>query len=124
MRWKAVHRRRQLGVDRIVLYVGPVATAFCLRGERSQHALSATRMSTAMLGVPLIGLLASTWFLGESLEPVTGAGRSGDCGQHCVVSLGARRAVAPVSTRRQGHYAKPGAVAGTVAPSSPRIFSP
>jgi drug/metabolite transporter (DMT)-like permease len=52
----------------IVLYVGPVATAFCLRGERSQHALSATRMSTAMLGVPLIGLLASTWFLGESLS--------------------------------------------------------
>lgn len=83
----------------IVLYVGPVATAFCFCAVNaaSMH-LSATRMSTAMLGVPLIGLLASTWFLGESLSPSLVLGGLGIVGGIAVVSLGARRAAAPVGT--------------------------
>lgn len=77
----------------IVLYVGPVATAFCFCAVNaaSMH-LSATSMSTAILGVPLIGLLTSTWFLNEALSPSLVLGGLGIVGGIAVVSLGARRA--------------------------------
>lgn len=64
-----------LALWQIVLFVGPLATAFCFCAvNAASMSLSATRMSTAMLGVPLVGLLASTWFLGEALSPSLVAG--------------------------------------------------
>lgn len=76
----------------IVLYVGPIATAFCFCAVNaaSMH-LSATSMSTAMLGVPLIGLVASTAFLGEALSVSLMAGGLCIVGGILVVSLGQRR---------------------------------
>ena len=73
----------------IVLYVGPLATAFCFCAVNaaSMH-LSATRMSTAMLGVPLIGLVASTLFLGETLSLSLTLGGLCIVGGILVVSLG------------------------------------
>ncbi|MGE8362774.1 DMT family transporter [Pseudomonas sp.] len=52
----------------IALFVGPLATAFCFCAVNAASMwLSSTSMSTAMLGVPVVGLLMSSAFLGETL---------------------------------------------------------
>jgi drug/metabolite transporter (DMT)-like permease len=52
----------------VVLFVGPLATAFCFCAVNAASMwLSSTSMSTAMLGVPLVGLLMSAVWLGERL---------------------------------------------------------
>ncbi|MGC4011303.1 MAG: DMT family transporter [Pseudomonas sp.] len=52
----------------VVLFVGPLATAFCFCAVNAASMwLSSTSMSTAMLGVPLVGLLMSVIWLGERL---------------------------------------------------------
>lgn len=53
----------------IVLFVGPVATAFCFCAVNAASMwLPATSMSLAMLGVPLVGLMSSVFWLGETLS--------------------------------------------------------
>ncbi|WP_271411412.1 DMT family transporter [Pseudomonas sp. Q1-7] len=53
----------------IVLFVGPVATAFCFCAVNAASMwLPATSMSLAMLGVPLVGLISSVFWLGETLS--------------------------------------------------------
>ncbi len=55
----------------IMLFMGPLATAFCFCAvNAASQWLTSTRMSTAMLGVPVVGLLMSVLFMGE---PLTGA---------------------------------------------------
>ncbi|MDO6564545.1 DMT family transporter [Amphritea sp. 1_MG-2023] len=52
----------------ICLYLGPLATAFCFCAVNdASRVLAGATMSTAILGVPVIGLLFSTWFLNEPL---------------------------------------------------------
>ncbi|MCY1383448.1 EamA-like transporter family protein [compost metagenome] len=52
----------------VALFVGPLATAFCFCAVNAASMwLSSTSMSTAMLGVPLVGLLMSVAWLGERL---------------------------------------------------------
>lgn len=52
----------------VALFVGPLATAFCFCAVNAASMwLSSTSMSTAMLGVPVVGLLMSFVFLGEAL---------------------------------------------------------
>lgn len=51
-----------------ILYVGPLATAFCFCAVNAASMwLSSTNMATAMLGVPVVGLLSAVLFLGEQL---------------------------------------------------------
>lgn len=53
----------------IVLFVGPLATAFCFCAVNAASMwLPATSMSLAMLGVPLVGLISSVFWFGESLS--------------------------------------------------------
>ncbi|CAM4093977.1 hypothetical protein [Serratia sp. arafor3] len=53
----------------------PLATAFCFVAVNAASMwLSSTSMSTAMLGVPVIGLLMSVVFLGEQLTLTLGIG--------------------------------------------------
>ncbi|MGG2399413.1 DMT family transporter [Pseudomonas sp. SH1-B] len=53
----------------IVLFVGAVATAFCFCAVNAASMwLPATSMSLAMLGVPLVGLMSSVLWLGETLS--------------------------------------------------------
>jgi drug/metabolite transporter (DMT)-like permease len=57
------------------LFVGPVATAFCFVAVNAASSwLPATTMSTAMLGVPVTGVVLSILFLGESLSMALGVG--------------------------------------------------
>ncbi len=59
----------------ILLFMGPLATAFCFVAVNAASMwLSSTSMSTAMLGVPIIGLLMSVIFLGEQLTLTLGIG--------------------------------------------------
>ncbi|WNW09935.1 DMT family transporter [Pseudomonas sp. DTU_2021_1001937_2_SI_NGA_ILE_001] len=52
----------------IMLFMGPLATAFCFCAVNAASMwLSSTSMSTAMLGVPVVGLLMSVAFMGEQL---------------------------------------------------------
>jgi len=82
-----------------VLFVGPLATAFCFCAVNAvSMALSATRMSTAMLGVPLIGLLAATAFLGETLSVSLVAGGLCIVGGILIVSLNKARAPASATS--------------------------
>lgn len=54
----------------VALFVGPLATAFCFCAVNAASMwLSSTSMSTAMLGVPLVGLLMLVLWLGERLTP-------------------------------------------------------
>lgn len=53
----------------VALFVGPLATAFCFCAVNAASMwLSSTSMSSAMLGVPLVGLLMSVLWLGERLS--------------------------------------------------------
>jgi drug/metabolite transporter (DMT)-like permease len=53
----------------IILFVGPVATAFCFVAVNAASTwLPATTMSTAMLGVPVTGVVLSIVFLGEPMN--------------------------------------------------------
>lgn len=57
------------------LFVGPVATAFCFVAVNAASSwLPATTMSTAMLGVPVTGVVLSVLFLGENLTLALGIG--------------------------------------------------
>lgn len=57
------------------LFVGPLATAFCFVAVNAANGwLPATTLSTAMLGVPVTGLVLSVTLLGERLTPVLLAG--------------------------------------------------
>lgn len=59
----------------ILIFMGPFATAFCFVAVNAASMwLSSTSMSTAMLGVPVIGLLMSVAFLGEHLTLTLGIG--------------------------------------------------
>lgn len=50
----------------VCIYLGPLATAFCFCAVNGvSKYLSSTSISTAMLGVPVFGLLFSRLFLGE-----------------------------------------------------------
>ncbi|GAB7529461.1 DMT family transporter [Pseudomonas sp. 3A(2025)] len=52
----------------IMLFMGPLATAFCFCAVNAASMwLTSTSMSTAMLGVPVVGLLMSVVFMGEQL---------------------------------------------------------
>ena len=52
----------------VLLYVGVLATAFCFCAVNTASTwLSSTSMATAMLGVPVVGLLTSVLFLGEQM---------------------------------------------------------
>ena len=52
----------------ICLYLGPLATAFCFCAVNgASRRLSGTFISTSMLGVPVTGLLFSSYFLKEAL---------------------------------------------------------
>jgi drug/metabolite transporter (DMT)-like permease len=85
-----------LALWQVVLFVGPLATAFCFCAvNAASMSLSATSMSTAMLGVPLIGLLAATVLLGEALSLSLAVGGLCIAGGILIATLGARRAVAP-----------------------------
>jgi drug/metabolite transporter (DMT)-like permease len=54
----------------VLLFVGPLATAFCFCAVNAASMwLSSTSMSSAMLGVPVVGLLMSVFFMGETLTP-------------------------------------------------------
>lgn len=56
---------------RAALFVGIVATAFCFCAVNSASKwLSSTSMASAMLAVPVVGLLASVLFLGEKMSIV------------------------------------------------------
>lgn len=58
-----------------LIFMGPLATAFCFVAVNAASMwLSSTSMSTAMLGVPVIGLLMSVVFLGERLTPTLAIG--------------------------------------------------
>lgn len=58
-----------------LIFMGPFATAFCFVAVNAASMwLSSTSMSTAMLGVPVIGLLMSVAFLGEHLTLTLGIG--------------------------------------------------
>ena len=81
-----------LALWQTVLFVGPLATAFCFCAvNAASMSLSATSMSTAMLGVPLIGLLASTLLLGELLSWSLVSGGLCIAGGILIATLGARR---------------------------------
>jgi drug/metabolite transporter (DMT)-like permease len=52
----------------VILFIGPLATAFCFCAVNAASMwLSSTSMSSAMLGVPVVGLLMSVIFMGETL---------------------------------------------------------
>lgn len=56
-------------------FVGVVATAFCFCAVNSASKwLSSTSMASAMLAVPVVGLLASVLFLGERMTMVLAVG--------------------------------------------------
>lgn len=81
-----------LALWQTVLFVGPLATAFCFCAvNAASMSLSATSMSTAMLGVPLVGLAAATLFLGEPLGTSLAAGGVLIVAGILVVSLGGGR---------------------------------
>jgi|SRR5690349_2066644 len=51
-----------------LIYIGPVATAFCFCAVNAANTrMSSTSMATAMLGVPIVGLITSVLFLHEHL---------------------------------------------------------
>lgn len=53
----------------VALFVGPLATAFCFCAVNAASMwLSTTSMSSAMLGVPVVGLIMAVIFLDESLS--------------------------------------------------------
>lgn len=66
--WSAVRWSGDLGL--ILLYNGPLATAFCFWAVVSvTRALPAVTSSLSLLAVPVAGVLASTVFLAEPLTP-------------------------------------------------------
>ncbi len=53
----------------VALFVGPLATAFCFCAVNAASMwLSTASMSSAMFGVPVVGLIMAVIFLGESLS--------------------------------------------------------
>ncbi|MBY4829280.1 DMT family transporter [Burkholderia dolosa] len=51
-----------------LFYIGPIATAFCFCAVNAANTrMSSTSMATAMLGVPVVGLITSVLFLHEHL---------------------------------------------------------
>ncbi|PPC78822.1 EamA family transporter [Pokkaliibacter plantistimulans] len=74
----------------VILFVGPLATAFCFVAVNAASMwLSSTSMSSAMLGVPVVGLMMSVVFLGEQLSLSLIIGVVAILGGILVVSLAA-----------------------------------
>ncbi|WP_297840748.1 DMT family transporter [Pseudomonas sp.] len=74
----------------VLLFVGPLATAFCFCAVNAASMwLSSTSMSSAMLAVPVVGLLMSVFFLGESLTPALVIGILSIVGGILVVTVSA-----------------------------------
>jgi drug/metabolite transporter (DMT)-like permease len=77
----------------VLLYSGPVATAFAYWASQSvTRSLGPLASTTGFLAVPVVGLLAGSVLLGESLGPVDAAGFALVLGGVAATSLGARRA--------------------------------
>lgn len=75
-----------------ILYVGPLATAFCFCAVNAASMwLSSTNMATAMLGVPVVGLLSAVFFLGETLTTGLAIGVVAIVAGIFVVSLKSRK---------------------------------
>ena len=57
-----------LSLTSALIYIGPIATAFCFCAVNAANTrMSSTSMATAMLGVPVVGLMTSVLFLHEHL---------------------------------------------------------
>ena len=77
---------------KICLYLGPLATAFCFCAVNgASRVLTGTLMSTAMLGVPVIGLLLSGLLLNETLTAPLIAGTLLICGGIFIVIISAKK---------------------------------
>lgn len=76
----------------LLFFIGPVATSACfvISAEHGRR-ISAFAMSNFTLGVPLIGVLASVWLLGNRLSPVFLAGLALVLGGMLLAALAARR---------------------------------
>ncbi|WP_256659664.1 DMT family transporter [Pseudomonas sp. LS-2] len=82
----------------IILFVGPLATAFCFCAVNAASMwLSTTSMSSAMLGVPIVGLLVSVITLGEHMTISLTIGVVAIAGGILFVSMGARKKTASAS---------------------------
>lgn len=76
-----------------ILYVGPLATAFCFCAVNAASMwLSSTNMATAMLGVPVVGLLSAVIFLGEQLTVGLTVGVIAIVGGIFIVSIKSKKA--------------------------------
>jgi len=76
----------------VILFVGPLATAFCFCAVNAASMwLSSTSMASAMLGVPIVGLLMSVAMLGEHLTPSLTAGVIAIAGGILFVTMGSRK---------------------------------
>jgi len=76
----------------VILFVGPLATAFCFCAVNAASMwLSTTSMASAMLGVPIVGLLMSVALLGEHLTPSLTAGVIAIIGGILFVTMGSRK---------------------------------
>ncbi|TXR53872.1 DMT family transporter [Reinekea thalattae] len=77
----------------ISLYLGPLATAFCFCAVNgASRLLPGPFVATAMLGVPVTGLLLSCLFLGEQLTASLICGTALICGGIFIVIVRARQA--------------------------------
>jgi drug/metabolite transporter (DMT)-like permease len=77
---------------KICLYLGPLATAFCFCAVNgASRLLSGTFISTSMLGVPVTGLLFSSFFLNEPLTLPLITGTLFICGGIFLVILSAKK---------------------------------
>ncbi|MFY1663426.1 DMT family transporter [Pseudomonas sp. Pseu.R1] len=82
----------------VILFVGPLATAFCFCAVNAASTwLSTTSMSSAMLGVPIVGLLVSVVTLGEHLTTSLTLGVLAIAGGIMFVSMGSRKKAAPAN---------------------------
>lgn len=80
----------------ICLYLGPLATAFCFCAVNgASRLLNGTFISTAMLGVPVIGLLFSSLFLKETLTLALIAGTLLICGGIFLVIVNNKKIATP-----------------------------
>jgi drug/metabolite transporter (DMT)-like permease len=81
----------------VILFVGPLATAFCFCAVNAASMwLSTTSMASAMLGVPIVGLVMSVMFLGEQLTVSLMAGVLAIIGGILVVTMGVSKSRTPM----------------------------
>ena len=76
----------------VSFYLGPLATAFCFCAVNgANRVLPGSFISTAMLGVPVLGLVFSSMFLGEVLSFTLIVGTLFICGGIFLVITSANR---------------------------------